>query len=82
VFLYFASVIVLLGAEYARASAIDDEIGVIQAADRRFLPVPTEPAPAPAPLPKRGMPRWVVLVGGALIGLVAGRLSKRDDDVD
>lgn len=82
VFLYFASVIVLLGAEYARASAIDDEIGLIQAADPRFLPVPTEPSPAPAPLPKRGMPRWVVLVGGALIGLVAGRLSKRDDDVD
>jgi membrane protein len=43
VFLYFASVIVLLGAEFARASALDDEVGVIAAADPRLLPVPIEP---------------------------------------
>jgi membrane protein len=82
VFLYFASVIVLLGAEFARASALEDEIGRIRAADPRFLPVPTEPAPSPPPLPRRGLPRWVVVAGAALVGLVAGRLSKRDDDIE
>jgi len=80
VFLYFASVIVLLGAEFARAGAVDDELGLITAADPRLLPVPTEQPPGPAPRPRRGISRWAVLAGGALIGLVAGRLSRRDDD--
>lgn len=80
VFLYFGSVIVLLGAEFARASALEDEVGRIAAADPRLLPVPVEPPPGPAPPAKRGIPRWVVLLGGGLIGLVAGRLSKRDED--
>lgn len=80
IFLYFASVIVLLGAEFARASALDDEVGPITAADPRFLPVPTTSPPGPASAPRRGLSRWIVLGGGALIGLVLGRLSKRDDD--
>jgi membrane protein len=81
VFLYFASVIVLLGAEFARAGALDTEAGRISAADPRLLPVPTEPAPRPADAPpRRGWPRWAWVAGGALIGLVAGRLSKRDED--
>jgi membrane protein len=80
VFLYFASVIVLLGAEFARAGAIDRELGPITAADPRLLPVPVELPPGPASRPRRGIPRWAVLATGALVGLVAGRLSKRDDD--
>jgi membrane protein len=80
VFLYFASVIVLLGAEFARASALEDEVGVIAAADPRLLPVPSSPAPGPATAPSRGLSRWVVLGAGAVIGLVAGRLSRRDED--
>lgn len=81
VFLYFASVIVLLGAEYARASALDDEVGPIQAADPRLLPVPTEPVPRPAGAPKRGgLPRWAVLAGGAIVGVVIGRITKREDE--
>jgi membrane protein len=80
VFLYFASVIVLLGAEFARASALEDEIGPLALANPRLLPVPVDPPP-PAPLPpRRGMPRWAMLAGGALIGLVVGRLSKRDEE--
>ena len=80
-FLYFASVIVLLGAEFARASALEDEIG----ADHRSRSAPaagrrSSMPPGPAPPPRRGISRWVVLGGGALIGLVAGRLSKRDED--
>lgn len=80
VFLYFASVIVLLGAEFARASALEDEVGQIAAADPRLLPVALEMPPGPAAAPRRGISRWVVLAGGALIGIVAGRMSKRDDD--
>ncbi len=80
VFLYFASVIVLLGAEFARASALEDEIGTITAADPRFLPVPTGPGLGPAPAPRKGISRWIVLGAGALIGFVGGRLSVRDDE--
>jgi membrane protein len=80
VFLYFASVIVLLGAEFARASALEDEIGTITAADPRFLPVPTGPGLGPAPAPKKGISRWIVLGVGALIGFVGGRLTARDDE--
>jgi membrane protein len=80
VFLYFASLIVLLGAEFARASALEDEIGPIAEADPRLLPVAVDMPPGPAAAPRRGISRWVMLAGGALIGLVAGRLSKRDED--
>ena len=80
VFLYFASLIVLLGAEFARASTLEDELGPIAEADPRLLPVAVDMPPRPAAVPRRGISRWVVLAGGALIGLVAGRLSKRDED--
>ncbi|MGH2781121.1 MAG: YihY/virulence factor BrkB family protein [Thermoleophilaceae bacterium] len=81
VFLYFASVIVLLGAEFARAGALDDDLERVGEADPRFLPVAVDAPPGPASSPKRGMPRWVLVAGGAVIGVVAGRLSKRDDDL-
>lgn len=80
VFLYFASVIVLLGAEFARASALEDEIGLIAAADPRFLPVTTTPGLGPPPSPRKGIPRWIVLGAGLIVGVLAGRLSRRDDD--
>ena len=80
VFLYFASVIVLLGAEFARASVIEDEVEPIAAADPRFMPVITTPVPGPAAARKRGISRWFLLGAVALIGVVAGRLTKRDDD--
>ena len=79
VFLYFASVIVLLGAEFARASAIDDDIGHLERADPRLLPVPADPLPAPAPGSAQGKIRWVPVGLAALLGVIAGRLSKRDD---
>lgn len=81
VFLYFASIIVLLGAEFARASALDGEIGRIQAADPRFLPVPQDPLPAPpGAAPRRRLPGWVPPVAAAALGIVLGRLTKRDED--
>lgn len=80
VFLYFASVIVLLGAEFARANALDHELGPITAANPRLLPVVVDEAPAPAGPEKRGgLPRPMVLIGGALVGVIIGRLTKRDD---
>jgi membrane protein len=79
VFLYFASVIVLLGAEVSRANAIEDELGLIDAADPRFLPVAVDVPSGAAPTTRRGLPRVVVLAGGALIGVVIGRITKRDD---
>ena len=80
VFLYFASVIVLLGAEFARAGALEDELGPIRAADPRLLPVPVDMPPGPAAAPKRGFSRWAVLAAGAVIGFVLGRFSKRDEE--
>jgi membrane protein len=82
VFIYFASIVVLVGAEFARANAMDAEMAQITAADPRFLPVPQgmgPPGPASAPK-RRGLPGWVTLVAGALVGLVVGRATKRDDD--
>ncbi len=81
VFLYFASVIVLLGAEFARAGALDDERMLLTAADPRFLPVVVEPGARPALVPHRkGLPRWALVAGAAVIGIVAGRLTKRQED--
>ncbi len=79
VFLYFASIIVLLGAEFARANALDERTPV-SVADPRLLPVVTEAPPVPAGTSSRGIPRAVVLGAGALLGVVIGRLTKRDED--
>jgi membrane protein len=80
VFLYFASVIILLGAEVARAAAMEDDPVVTMAADPRFLPVVVAPPPAVSAPPRRRLPSWVLLVGGAVAGIVAGRVSSRRDD--
>jgi membrane protein len=80
VFLYFASVIVLLGAEFARASVLDDELGLIAAADPRFLPVAVDAPTAPPAARGRGIRRWVVLGGAALVGLIVGRMTKGEDE--
>jgi len=76
VFLYFASVIVLLGAEVSRASVLEDE--------PIALPVAEPAAPPPAPASEGGPPRrdraWVLVVAAAVAGLLAGRFSKRDED--
>jgi len=82
VFLYFASIIILLGAEVARASALDDEVGEVAAADPRLLPVPVEAPPGPAGPAKRGLPRPVWIGAAAVAGMLIGRLTKRSEDED
>jgi membrane protein len=81
VFLYFASVIVLLGAEFARAGVLEDEVGRIAAADPRFLPVPVDMPSSPPPPKRRGLVRRLAMpVGAAVLGIVVGRLTKGDDE--
>lgn len=82
VFLYFASVIVLLGAEVARASALEDElVGGTLTADPRLLPVVVRQPFPDLPAPRRRLPTWLVMSVGAVVGAVVGRLSApRDED--
>ena len=81
VFLYFASVIVLLGAEVARASALEAEVteGTLTA-DPRLLPVVVRQPLPELPAPRRRLPGWLLLVGGAVAGAVAGRLTAPRDE--
>jgi membrane protein len=78
VFLYFAGVVILVGAEVARASAIEEE-GIAITADPRLLPVPVDPPAGPAPAPRRRLPGAIGLGLAAVVGAVIGRLTKRDD---
>jgi membrane protein len=84
VFIYFASVIVLLGAEFARANALDSELAAVSSADPRFLPVvQTDGPPGPAPAPRRrGLPAWIPVALAAIVGVLIGRVTKRDEYVD
>jgi membrane protein len=70
VFLYFASVVVLLGAEVARANVLE-EMPQPSAAP------PASPAPVPATREEARPPAWVLGVAGALaalaVRLIAGR---------
>jgi membrane protein len=82
VFLYFASLVILIGAEFARARTLEDEAASIREADPRFLPVPTETPPRPAAPPTGGggLRRLAVIIGAALVGIVVGRVTKREDE--
>lgn len=73
VFLYFASVIVLLGAEVAQANVLED-----QPAERaQVLPLV---GPIPATRPSSDQPRvpaWLLALGGALAALAVRLISGR-----
>jgi membrane protein len=78
VFLYFASVIVLLGAEFARASAVDEETSRMAQVDPRPIPALTEAVPAASPSPVARV-RWALVAGAGLLGVIVGRITKRED---
>jgi membrane protein len=76
VFLYFASVIVLLGAEVSRASVVEHEpmpLAVVE-------PAASSEAPGSEGGPARRDRAWVLVVAAAVAGLLAGRFTKRDED--
>lgn len=83
-FLYFASVIVLLGAEFARASAVDDELQERAAAEAKSSRAWGMPEPAAAPsglaVPANRRPwsprTWALMAGAAIAGIALGRRSK------
>jgi chromate transport protein ChrA len=75
VFLYFASVIVLLGAEVSRASVVEDEPMPLAVLEPKAVEAPGSEAG-----PRRRDRGWVLVVAAALAGVLAGRFSKRDED--
>jgi membrane protein len=84
VFLYFASVVVLLGAEVARADLLEDAGPEQAPAAVPLGPVGAATAgarPAPA-TPEARLPAWVLALGGAAAALavriLAGRRAPRD----
>jgi membrane protein len=94
VFLYFASVIVLLGAEVARANVLEDELGrSAPAVPRTDEPAAESPASAAAepesgshgpshegPRPVAVLPGWAMAIGAAAAGFVVRWLSRRRRD--
>jgi membrane protein len=84
VFLYFASVIVLLGAEVARANVLEDAnaVSAIAAPARQQAPEVPSRDPGSAAIEDRRVPTWLLAAGGAAAALVvrilAGRRAPRD----
>lgn len=74
VFLYFASVVVLLGAEVARANVLEDE----QIRAERAAATLEEIRESEAS--RRRLPRWATHLGNATAGLIVRRLTRRDPD--
>jgi membrane protein len=74
VFLYFDSVVVLLGAEVARANVLEDERKRAEAAAASLEKLREHDEP------RRGLPRWATHLGNATAGLIVRRLTRRDPD--
>jgi len=82
VFLYFASVVVLLGAEVARANVLDDEIALprpvlADAVNASRAPGRPEAGPEAGRPEPRALPGWSLAVGGALASRVVRWISVR-----
>lgn len=81
VFLYFASVIVLLGAEVARANVLEDERARAELMAARLAEAEAAgEALRDEASPRGGMPRWATHLGRATAGLIVRRLTRRDPD--
>jgi membrane protein len=87
VFLYFASLVVLFGAEVARANVLEAEgaTDVTAASTQEPASMPGDPPATRAVEARaeaRGMPGWALAIGGALAGALVRRLSRRGRDGD
>ncbi|HEX9634860.1 MAG TPA: YihY/virulence factor BrkB family protein [Candidatus Limnocylindria bacterium] len=83
VFLYFASLVVLFGAEVARANVLESESAteVVAAPNDDHVAPPSDPQPTGA-AEGRPMPGWALAIGGAVAGALVRRLSRRGRDAD
>jgi membrane protein len=81
VFLYFASLVVLFGAEVARANVLEAETAaeVVAAPSDDHVAPPSDPPPTPVAA-GRPMPGWALAIGGAVAGALVRRLSRRGRD--
>lgn len=81
VFLYFASLVLLFGAEVARANVLENEEAALaaQRAEAARLAA-VEPDATPSRPGGGGLPRWAMAIGGAVAGLAVRRLSRRKGD--
>jgi membrane protein len=81
VFLYFASLVLLFGAEVARANVLENEELAFEAhrvaAARQ---VETDANRAEVPVERRGVPGWATVIGGAVAGALVRRCSRREKD--
>jgi membrane protein len=78
VFLYFASVIVLLGAEVARANVLENEArDQVPAAATARPDLESAEEPAAARTDASGPPPWAMALGAAIAGLAVRVLSRR-----
>ncbi|HTE65649.1 MAG TPA: YihY/virulence factor BrkB family protein [Candidatus Binatia bacterium] len=78
VFLYFASLVVLFGAEVARANVLESEAAkeVVAAPSDDPVEPPSDPLHARV-AEGRPLPGWALAIGGAVAGALVRRLSRR-----
>ncbi len=76
VFLYFASCVILIGAEFARANALSGESRIRAVEARRAAADPATRPPRPV---SQGIPKSAWLAAGTIVGIVVGRFTKRDE---
>jgi membrane protein len=78
VFLYFASLVVLFGAEVARANVLETEAAaeVVAAPFDDHAPAPSDPHRALV-AERQVLPGWALAIGGAVASALVRRLSRR-----
>lgn len=84
IFLYFASVVVLLGAELARANVLDDELAARPLSGDTAIEVPVRGEASLARPPvsdPRALPGWSMAIGGIVARRVLRRIRRRGNQL-